>query len=196
MSTISGLCAASASSPDRTESWRVAPPNTGASSRNAADERRNTSWSSGWMTGWTSAIPSCPENVASDRSIAVPPSIGRYCLGAPPPARRPRPAATTTAATVVIGPLHSTHQATAPPRPQQRLPVAWMPQRRKWNGLTSRHAFGVDTQPLVAGNDLLVCRRYNVDSAGAQRFAGARAANVYNRPQQPPRAVVVLGEGA
>ena len=63
-------------------------------------ERSKVSWSSGWMTGCTSAISRCPENIASERSIAVPPGIRRYCLGTPPPARMPRPAATTTAATV------------------------------------------------------------------------------------------------
>src|SRR5271170_3586160 len=58
------------------------------------------------MTGCTSATSGCPRNATRvGRSIGSP-AISRYCLGTSPPARSPRPPATTMAATVpVIKPL-------------------------------------------------------------------------------------------
>ena len=62
--------------------------------------RRTGAPSSGWITGWTSAISAWPAKIARLwRSTGTPPRA-RYCLGRSPPARRPRPAATTTAATL------------------------------------------------------------------------------------------------
>src|SRR6266705_3535383 len=58
------------------------------------------------MTGWTAAICGCRTNKARLVRATGSPFIGLYCLGKSPPARSPRPAATTTAATDwVTGPV-------------------------------------------------------------------------------------------
>ena len=51
-STIRGRSAASASSPARTEAWRVAPPSTGGSRSSPSVAAAKRAASSAWMTGW------------------------------------------------------------------------------------------------------------------------------------------------
>src|SRR6476620_7746254 len=51
------------------------------------------------MTAWTAPIWPCQANSARLDRITGSPASSRYCLGPLPPARIPRPAATTTAAT-------------------------------------------------------------------------------------------------
>src|SRR5215467_5559158 len=52
------------------------------------------------MTGWTAAIPGWVASAARLGRITGSLATRRYCLGSPLPARRPRPAATTIAATM------------------------------------------------------------------------------------------------
>src|SRR5215831_10125636 len=52
------------------------------------------------MTGWTALIPGWLASAARLGRITGSLATTRYCLGSPPPARRPRPAATTIAATM------------------------------------------------------------------------------------------------
>src|ERR1700710_499926 len=54
--------------------------------------------SSGFTTGCTAKTSGCSQNASMARKITVWPPMVRYCLGPPPPARRPRPAATRMAA--------------------------------------------------------------------------------------------------
>ena len=83
---------------------------------------RKSPRSSGWMTACTAPIWPCQAN--SDRldRITGSPANCRYCLGKSPPARSPRPAATTTAATE--GPMPNSDQfanaALALPRSSMR----------------------------------------------------------------------------
>src|SRR5262249_35492154 len=97
-STMSGWRPANASSPARTEPCRVSPPRTAGSTFNPDVARVNSSASSAWITGWTASA--WPANSARLARITGTPAIVLYCLGISPPARKPRPPATTTAATV------------------------------------------------------------------------------------------------
>ena len=98
MSTMSGFAATRASSPARTEAWRVAPPLTGGAYCRPRTASSKTEASSGFTTGCTATTWGCLQNGSIARKITGCPPIERYCFGPPVPARRPRPAATRMAA--------------------------------------------------------------------------------------------------
>ena len=93
----------SATRPFRTDSCRVAPPVTTATLAvippNAWESSRSSSLC---RTITMRSTRGCESNVSTVRMMTARPPIGRYCFGPPakPPARSPRPAATTIAATV------------------------------------------------------------------------------------------------
>src|SRR5580704_15516092 len=98
MSTMSGFAATRASSPARTEAWRVAPPLTGGAYCRPRTASSKTEASSGFTTGCTATTWGCLQNGSIARKMTGCPPIERYCFGPPVPARRPRPAATRMAA--------------------------------------------------------------------------------------------------
>src|SRR5215831_9959159 len=97
-STRRGCAFSIASSPERTEIWRVVPPKTAARNFSPAVASAKVAASSRWMTACTNSISGWSTNTDKAWRITGAPRIGRYCLGILPPARTPRPAATTTAA--------------------------------------------------------------------------------------------------
>ena len=91
---------ASASRPARTEACRVAPPDTGAQQPQALGGGLIGAAIVGWITGCTSIDLGVPgEQRAGSTRITGSPRQLPILLGQMPPARSPRPAATTTAAT-------------------------------------------------------------------------------------------------
>ncbi len=100
--TISGRFCESASSPARTDACRVAPPKTGGNIRISCVSLRTRSVSSRRTTGCTASMAGTLAKPSIERRIRDVPPIARNCFGKSPPARRPWPAATTTAATCDI----------------------------------------------------------------------------------------------
>ena len=91
--------AASASRPARTEACRVAPPGPGARRSMPADcrpEERAVVAVDDRLHGRNPTCAGQSGKARPDHRLA---RMRRYCLGTSPPARSPRPAATTTAAT-------------------------------------------------------------------------------------------------
>jgi hypothetical protein len=107
ISTRSGAKGTSASSPARTLASRRAPPSATTTSGCPAYPGANP-MSSGWSTSAIGPTRGEVRNASSVQAATARPATVRHCFGRPPPARRPRPAATMTAATVIRPPCFPT----------------------------------------------------------------------------------------